>query len=60
MKQKPIVEKKIQGIKIGLVYLENMMSRQATREEFLEQLERVKGICTELEVLINREDEVFE
>lgn len=60
MKQKLIVEKKVQSIKIGLTYLENMMSREVSREEFLQQIERLKSIVTELDVLISRENEEFE
>lgn len=60
MKQKLIVEKKVQSIKIGLTYLENMMSREVSREEFIQQIERLKSIVTELDVLISRENEEFE
>ena len=58
MKQKQIVEKKVDNIKIGLVGLENMMSRNnSTREEFLDQINKVKAVAIELEILIGRETE---
>lgn len=58
MKQKPLVEKKIENIKIGLVGLENTVSRgNATREEFLSQIERLKAIAVELQILVGRESE---
>jgi hypothetical protein len=60
MKQKLIVEKKVENIKIAIVGLENMMSRQVTREVFLEQIERLKTITQELDVLIQRETEEYQ
>jgi hypothetical protein len=58
MKQKLLVEKKIDNIKIGLVGLENTVSRgNATREEFLGQIERLKAIAVELQILVGRESE---
>jgi len=60
MKQKLIVEKKVENIKIAIIGLENMMSRQVTREVFLEQIERLKTITQELDVLIQRETEEYQ
>ena len=58
MKQKQIVEKKVESIKIGLVGLENMMSRgDLTREDFLNQINKLKSVAVELEILIGRESE---
>ena len=58
MKQKPLVEKKIENIKIGLVGLENTVSRgNASREEFLDLIERLKAIAVELQILVGRESE---
>jgi hypothetical protein len=58
MKQKPLVEKKIENIKIGLVGLENTVSRgNATAEDFLLQIERLKSIAVELQILVGRESE---
>jgi hypothetical protein len=58
MKQKLIVEKKIESIKIGLVALENMMSRgDLTREDFMNQILKLKTVAIELEILIGRESE---
>ena len=59
MKQKVIVDRKIQNIKIALVGLENMMSRDVTREDFLSQIERLKSLAVELEILIGRETEEY-
>jgi hypothetical protein len=58
MKQKLIVEKKVESIKIGLVGLENMISRgDLTREDFMNQILKLKTVAIELEILIGRESE---
>jgi len=60
MKQKLLVEKKLEGLKISLIGLENMLSRQSTREEFLNNINVLKQRVEELQVLINRESEDFQ
>jgi predicted nucleotidyltransferase len=58
MKQKLIVQKKIEGVKVGLIGLENMMSmNNLSREDFLNQINKVKALALELEILVNRESE---
>jgi hypothetical protein len=59
MRQKLVVEKKIENIKIGLIGLENSLSRPTDREQFLQQINLIRTRVAELEVLISNETEEF-
>ena len=60
MRQKPLVERKLENLKIGLIGLENMISRGSNREDFLQQIENLKERVRETAVLISNESEDFQ
>lgn len=57
MKQKQLVLKKLQEIQILLNGKKALISTARSREELLQQIERIEIKLHETEVLINRENE---
>lgn len=59
MRQKQLVLKKLYEIQILINGEKALISTGRTREELLQQLEKMESKLHEIEVLINRENEQF-
>jgi len=57
MRQKQLVLKKLQEIQILINGEKALISTARSREELLQQLERIEAKLQETEVLVNRENE---
>lgn len=57
MKQKELVSKKIQELKNFVNGERALISTARSREELLQQLERIDAKIQEIEVLVNRENQ---
>lgn len=57
MRQKELVSKKLQELKNFVVGQRSLLSTARSREELLQQIDRIESKIQEIEVLVNRENQ---